>query len=752
MTRATTETDAARIARDHFGIEGRPSRLPGYEDVNTRITVATGESFVLKVSPSESDMSTVRLIEDAMATVGGASFATPRALPTRDGEPYASLPDGSIARLHTWVDGATYSDCGNPAGAAHSIGRTAGEIVERLASLNTDVTRLDTQWDLQHGPDTIAALTHHVENPAQQAILSGAAARIAGTSTDTLPRQVVHGDLNHGNLLLRGDTVVGVIDFGDTRRTIRIAELAVACAYAMMDQDDPITVATQVCRGYRDICEPSRDEAAALFNLILARLATSVCVAASLPMANPHHHETAAATWGLLGRLTAGDMDAMAEELRRAARGEEQPLGDPSLMDARSVLGPALSLSYAEPLHIVRGAGQYLYDARGRRYLDCVNNVAHVGHSEPRVVQAAAKQMAILNTNTRYLHGNVLRYARRLTATMPGHLDTVFVVNSGSEANELAIRLARTATGRSDLVCLDHGYHGNTSTLIDVSPYKFDGPGGSGRRPGIHVLPAPDGYREARYRGSDAGANYLTDARRVLDTAEPAALIIEALPGCGGQLVPAPGVLAAAYEAVHDRGGLVIADEVQTGMARVGTAFWAFQLHDVSPDIVTIGKPAGNGHPLAAVVTTSEIARAFDNGVEYFNTFGGNPVSPAVGNAVLDVIYDDELQERATLVGSALIASLWELAESHASIGDVRGAGLFIGVELVVDRATKTPAPVVASTVVEHAKDHGVLLSIDGPHHNVIKIKPPLVFALENAEQLVSVVDTALASENITHT
>ncbi len=744
MTRAATEIDAARIALDHFGIEGRPSRLPGYEDVNTRITVTSGDSFVLRVSPRGSDMLTVRLIEDAMATVAGASFATPRALPTKDGEPYASLPDGSVARLHTWVGGDTYADRGHPAGAAHSIGRTAGEMVERLASLDMDIARSDRQWDLQHGLDTVVALSDHVEDPAQQAVLSAAVGRIAARSSDALPQQVIHGDLNSGNLLLRDDTVIGVIDFGDARKTIRIAELAIACAYAMLDQDDPVTLATQLCNGYRDFCEPSPDEAAALFDLILTRLATSVSIAASIPVANPHHHDTAATTWDLLGRLTSGDMDAMSEELRRAARGEEQPPADLSLIDDRSVLGPSLSLSYAEPLHIVRGAEQYLYDERGRRYLDCVNNVAHVGHSEPRVVEAASKQMAVLNTNTRYLHENVLRYSQRLVATMPEHIDTVFVVNSGSEANELAIRLARTATGRRDLVCLDHGYHGNTTTLIDVSPYKFNGPGGSGRQPGIHVLPSPDGYRIPRYSGPNAGTNYRDDARQAIDGTEPAALIAEALPGCGGQVVPAPGVLAGMYEAVHERGAVVIADEVQTGMGRVGSRFWAFQLHDVSPDIVTIGKPAGNGHPLAAVATTSEIARAFDNGVEYFNTFGGNPVSSAVGNAVLDVIHDDRLQENARIVGSTLLAGLGGLAARHSAIGDVRGAGLFIGLELVADRHTKQPADELASQVVEHAKSAGVLLSIDGPHHNVIKIKPPLVFTLADSDRVVEVIDEAL--------
>jgi len=747
MTRSTAETEAVRIARERFGIDGTPSELPGYEDVNTRIDSSAGTSWVLKVSPSTSDLSTIHLTQEAMTAVDGSAFACPQALPTKGGEFFATFPDGSIASLHTWVDGVSHADRGHPQAAAVSIGRTAGEIVEMLSTISTDTVRTDRQWDLRYCVDTIKSLSYHLSSTTQRSMIDTVVDRISTVPVDDLPVQVIHSDLNTSNLLLKGDTVVGVIDFGDARNTIRIAELAIACAYAMLHQDDPVAVASRVCMGYREFSEPSDIEATHLFDLILGRLATSLCIAASVPGTNPHHHDTVDATWELLARLVAADMTAISVELRAAALGRQLPEPDHQpLLEARVVLGPSLTLSYSEPLHIVRGSGQYLFDNRARRYLDCVNNVAHVGHSEPRVVDAAAAQMAVLNTNTRYLHGNVLRYARRLAATMPDHLDTVFIVNSGSEANELAIRLARTATGRWDLVCIQDGYHGNTSTLIEVSPYKFDGPGGHGRQSWVHVLPSPDPYRNIRYSGPDAGANYRIDAQRMLDDVEPAALIIEALPGCGGQLVPEPDVVAAAYDSAHERGGLVIADEVQTGLGRVGAAFWAFQLHDVMPDIVTIGKPAGNGHPLAAVVTTSAIAQAFDNQMEYFNTFGGNPVSAAIGNAVLDVIHDDELQENARVVGTALVEGMWELADRMTPIGDVRGSGLFIGIELVNDSESREPAPALASAVVEYAKAHGVLLSIDGPQHNVIKIKPPLVFTLDNAATVVAVIGDALDS------
>ena len=417
----------------------------------------------------------------------------------------------------------------------------------------------------------------------------------------------------------------------------------------------------------------------------------------------------------------------------------------------RARLGPSLSLGYRTPLHIVRGEGAYLFDADGRAYLDCVNNVAHVGHAHPRVVEAGVAQMGTLNTNTRYLHENVVRYAERLTALLPGHLEVCYFVNSGSEANELALRLARAATGRPDVATVDVAYHGNTQRLIEVSPYKFNGPGGAGQRPDVQIVPLPDPYR-GRHRGSggEVGAAYVADGRRVLDAAAEAghpagALIAEAIPGTAGQIVPPAGWLAGLFDAARGVGAVPIADEVQVGFGRVGTDVWGFAAQGARPDIVTMGKPIGNGHPLGAVVTTRAIADAFANGMEYFNTFGGNPVSAAIGLAVLDVIADEGLQERARIVGAGLLAGLREIAARREPIGDVRGAGLFVGFELVRDRATREPDAAVATEVVNRAAERGVLLSTDGADHNVIKIKPPLVFSTADAERLVDTVDSILA-------
>jgi 4-aminobutyrate aminotransferase-like enzyme/Ser/Thr protein kinase RdoA (MazF antagonist) len=421
-----------------------------------------------------------------------------------------------------------------------------------------------------------------------------------------------------------------------------------------------------------------------------------------------------------------------------------------TLARRRALVGPSVRVSYRRPLRIVRGWRQYLYDDEGRRYLDAYNNVPHVGHCHPIVVQAAARQMTVLNTNTRYLHDGLDEYAERLSATLPDPLRVCFFVSSASEANELAIRLARTYTRRHDLLVLDAAYHGNTSTLIDISPYKHAGPGGRGAPEWVHVAPIADDYRGPyKRRDPDAGASYAAGAARVIDAArargrELSAFIAESCPSAGGQIVFPPGYLAGTYESVRRAGGVCIADEVQTGLGRLGTHFWGFASQGVVPDIVVMGKSLGNGHPLAAVVTTRAIADAFDNGMEYFSTFGGNTVSCAVGSAVLDVMRDDALQAHALEVGAAMLAGLRALLDKHALVGDVRGSGLFLGVELVKDRDTLEPATAEADYVANRMREEGILLGTDGPLHNVVKIRPPMPFDKTDGARLVETLDGVL--------
>lgn len=427
-----------------------------------------------------------------------------------------------------------------------------------------------------------------------------------------------------------------------------------------------------------------------------------------------------------------------------------EPSKAETLEARRGLLGRNLGVSYREPIKVVRGWMQYLYDETGRAYLDAFNNVPLVGHSHPRVVRAVREQMALLNTNTRYLHDNLVRYAERLTALMPAPLRVCYVLNSASEGNELALRLARAHTGREDVIVLESAYHGHTTALIDISPYKFDGPGGQGRKPWVHVAPLPDDYR-GPYRRDDleAGRKYAEAVGRLAEEARaragPAAFIAETLPSVAGQIVPPPGYLAEAYRRVRAAGGVCVADEVQVGFGRLGTHFWGFETQGAVPDIVVLGKPIGNGFPLAAVVTTEAIAASFADGMEFFSTYGGNPVACAAGLAVLDVMRDERLRERALRVGGHFIAGLKRLAERQALIGDVRGSGLFLGLELVRDRRTLEPAAAEAAYVVDRLRELGVLTGTDGPLHNVIKIRPPLCFSEADADLFVAALDEVLA-------
>jgi 4-aminobutyrate aminotransferase-like enzyme len=389
-----------------------------------------------------------------------------------------------------------------------------------------------------------------------------------------------------------------------------------------------------------------------------------------------------------------------------------------------------------------------MFDADGRAYLDAYNNVPVVGHSHPRVVEAIARQARLLNTNTRYLHENVVELAERLTASMPAELDTCIFVNSGSEANDAAWRLATTVTGAAGAIVTRYAYHGVTTAIIDLSSEEW-----FEREPPTHVetLPRPDGYRGAYTDVKDWGplaGEQIEAAIRALGERgiRPAVVMLDTGYTSDGIFAPPPSYLQEIVRRTHEAGGLVVADEVQAGYGRTGVHLWSFQDSGVVPDIVTLGKPMGNGHPVAAAVLRRDIADRFARAQEFFSTFGGNPVACAAGLAVLDVIEDEDLVRHAAEIGAHLQARLRTLAERHPLIGDVRGRGLLIGVELVRDRSTKEPATREADAVMNGMRDRGVLIGSSGPDSNVLKIRPPLVLSAADADLIAATLDETLAS------
>ncbi|MCX2887679.1 aminotransferase class III-fold pyridoxal phosphate-dependent enzyme [Pseudomonas sp. DCB_BI] len=411
----------------------------------------------------------------------------------------------------------------------------------------------------------------------------------------------------------------------------------------------------------------------------------------------------------------------------------------------KELLLPNLSISYTDPIKFVRGDGVWLIDNFGRAYLDCFNNVCHLGHSHPDVVEALTHQAALLNTNTRYLHDNIVEYAERLTGTLPKGLCVASFGCSGSEANSLMLRMARNYTGSDQAIVLDWAYHGTTQELIDLSPYKYKRKAGKGRAPHVYEAVVPDSYHapedwpleEHGKRFAESVAEQLQAMRKA--GKRPGFFLAESIPSVAGQVFLPQHYLKEVYAMVRAEGGLCLADEVQVGFGRVGSHWWAFETQGVVPDAVSMGKPIGNGHPMSAVVTTREVADAFNNGMEYFNTFAGNPVSCAVGLAVLNAIERDQLKDNALSVGNYLLEGLRKLQQQFDVIGDVRGLGLFFGIVLVTDRTSKAPATTLARKVADGARERGVLIGTEGPHDNVLKMRPSMIFSRANADFLLEV-------------
>lgn len=750
------------LVQQHYGLEVKVTGLDGYEESNYLLETATGRRYICKVANAESNGhlldAQVKILQHLANTPVAKGFQ--QVVPNRNGEVITIIGEGKYLRVLTYLEGQVWAAANiqQPA-LLHHLGHFMGEMDHALRGFFHPAAYRICSWDLRHtmaAKEHLSAITAHERRRMVAYFLLQFETEIAPLLPQ-LRMAVIHNDANDYNLLVKNDAVTGLIDFGDMVYTQLVNNLAITCTYAMLHQRDPLAAAALVVKGYHNAMPLTEVEIGCLYYLIAARLCISVINSAQHATegsSNHFHFITEAPAWKLLYRLIKINPVA-AEDAFRIAAGLSSKIkpDDPYeslLTERKQHIGRNLSISYQQPLKIIKGALQYLYDDKGRTYIDCVNNVSHVGHCHPTVVHAIQQQAARLNTNTRYLHNELVSYARMLTATLPDILQVCYFTNSGSEANDLAIRMSRHFTGQKEVIVLDHAYHGTSTVAMELSPYKFDGRGGSGKPTHTHKAINPDLYRGPyRYDHKNAGAAYAQDISTIIEKLSEdgkgiAAFICETLLGVGGQIPLPAGYLEQAYRHVRAAGGVCIADEVQVGFGRVGDQFWGFQLQNVVPDIVVLGKPMGNGHPLAAVVTTQAIADAFNNGMEYFNTFGGNPVSMACGKAVLQVIQDEEMQQHALETGEYFLQGLRLLMDKHPIIGDVRGHGLFIGAELVRSRETLEPAVREIDVVVEKMKDRGFLISTDGPLHNVLKIKPPLVFNKENADAFMVNLDMVL--------
>lgn len=761
-----------RFTRTNFDLEGDISELNSERDQNFLISDAAGERYIIKVSNSQEDFKTLAFQNAALLTIqaNDPELPIPSILPNVNGEIVSFITDKTqmryFVRLMTYLPGISLAEFENrPPQLLYGVGALLGRLDKSLVTFWHPNARRYLPWSILETSEVLKRYQSSILDLEKRSLVDHFLLQFetfVQPELCKLRHGVIHNDGNDHNILVKvlPDTnlaITGLLDFGDMLSAPYANEPAVAAAYQMMAAADPIQAAATLITGYHSEFSLLESEIDLLYYLIAIRVATSVTLTAFQKQQLPENdylavHEEQA--WNLLQTLIVLEPTTVTEIFAEACDSKMRPTklsNDEIIRERRIHLGRNLSISYSRPLNIVRGFRQYLYDAEGKAYLDGVNNVAHVGHCHPRVVRAGQRQMAILNTNTRYLNEGLVQYAERLCATLPDPLSVVYFVCTGSEANELALRLAKAHTGNDSFVVIDGAYHGNSGSLIEISPYKFSGPGGQGKPEHVYVLDLPDQYRGTHAGlGSEVGMKYAKQAQQILQAMKSsghlvAAFIGESLLGCGGQIVLPEGYLKLVYQIIRASGGVCIADEVQVGFGRIGSHFWGFETQHVVPDIVTMGKPIGNGHPLAAVVTTPEIARSFDNGMEYFNTFGGNPVSCAIGMAVLDVIEDENLQAKAKSVGAYLMKGLQELKRRYEIIGDVRGLGLFIGVEFVRNTHKLIPAAEEASMVTNALRDRGILLSTDGPDHNVLKIKPPMVFNQNNADQLVDTLDSVLA-------
>jgi 4-aminobutyrate aminotransferase-like enzyme/Ser/Thr protein kinase RdoA (MazF antagonist) len=998
---------AQNFVKENYNIDGQASSLPSERDQNFLIEASNGENYVLKIANSLEDPGMLEAQQLAMTHVASQVPICQRVIADRNGKTVSVIEVESGAKHFAWL--VTYLK-GIPLGQIRrrslvlltDLGSSIARLDRALASFDHPAVHRDFHWDLANAMKIIQQYQSKITDQNLRELILSIAEDFESRvipKLSQLPTQTIHNDANDFNIIVgggnnlytRNQNVIGLIDFGDIVHSYRVSDLAVAIAYGLFNQDDPLAAAANIVRGYHSENLLTENELDVLWDLVKIRFCMSVCLAAhqqsqrpddeylsisqqpiqnTLPELHKIHHRFATAmfrhtcnittvataekviTWlknndsapvlgvnlrtnncivfdlSVSGPLISGDpsensepklterlfgamdsaavnigigrydeprlfylssiftsigeprvihlgidlfakagtpvyapMDGIVEAFannaapqdygpmiilkhltnegivfytvyghlsldslkelsigKKITKGEKiASIGTPdingggtphlhlqivtdlldlstdfpgvarasqrevwhsfspdpnlilgipqnkfpaktenrkeTLITRKDHIGQSVRLSYKEPLKIVRGWMQYLFTDEAKKYLDAYNNVPHVGHCHPRVVKASYDQISVLNTNTRYLSDVVNHYAERLCTTLPDPLRVCFFVNSGSEANELAVRLARTYTGNRDFVVLESAYHGHTTTLIDLSPYKHRGPGGKGPPDWVHAASLPDIYRGA-YKKDDphAGKHYADSVRGITENLKKkkkglAGFIAESCPSVGGQLMFPDDYLKEVYAAVREAGGVCIADEIQTAYGRIGTHFWGFESQNVVPDIVTTGKPIGNGHPIGVVITTPEIAEAFNNGMEFFSTFGGNTVSCAIGLAVLDVVQQEQLQQHALEVGNFLLNQLRELQKEFTLIGDVRGSGLFLGVELVGDRNTLEPATDEASFVCNRMRDLGVLIGTDGPYDNVLKIRPPLPFSKDDAAFLTTTMRRIFAED-----
>lgn len=749
------KTEIPSILKEHYAIDPTSiSNLEGYDSHNFKITTST-DSYVLKIYAN-----TAAIIEmigaenELLQHLKKQEIHCSRIIPTTT-EAFYLVRGKYLYRLLSFLTGTFLAETKHSDILLKSFGTTLAKIDLSLSLQNSAVIKAkETQWDLKHFQKNWTFLVD-IPNPSDQSLVDYFCLQF---KEHILPVQyrfrqaIIHNDANDWNVLVKNDKISGIIDFGDICHTWVINELAIGLTYLLMEKENPLDVAATAISAYHQIFPLETHELDALYYLIAARLCTSVLNSAHSKKIKPDSGYitiSEKSAWKLLRKWVSINPINAQNTFRLACGFSKLPVKGikEQLRQRKNNTSTSLSLSYERPIQMTGAAFQYMYDAAGNTYLDAYNNIMQVGHCHPSVVIAGQRTMARLNTNTRYIYDDFTRYTTKLLSKFPPQLNKVFLVNSGSAASDLAIRMAKTHTGMKKVMVMEHGYHGNTQNGIDISHYKYNHKGGTGKNADIIEAELPKFFGSGM-ETEEAVADYYVNITKELihkNQGQIAAFIAEPIVGCGGQ-VPLPKTyLKNMYAEIRNQGGICISDEVQVGFGRLGDYFWGYEMFGVVPDIVILGKPIGNGHPMAAVVTTQNVSDSFNNGMEFFSSFGGNPVSCAIGEAVLMVLEDENLPERAKITGHYLKNGLKALQNKYPVLADVRGEGLFIGVEIL--DAYGKPGTILASNIKNELRLRHILISTDGPFDNVLKIKPPLYFNKENVHQLLQELDKILTNQ-----
>ncbi len=759
-------SDINRVAKESYGVVGVSKSLGGERDQNFLITPSEvgQQCLILKIANQAEPDDFLDLQCAALDHIAQQDPTLPIQLliRTKSGEKWSTIQSGGLTfrvRALRYLPGVPLNEAPEDARLMRNLGRDLAKLNIALRGFFHPAARHAIAWDSQN-LDQLASLCDYLEDVSVRDI---AVKYLDRFSEMVKPRlsgcraQVIHNDVSFHNALIDPDhpyEISGIFDFGDMLFAPLIQDLAVTAAEVPIGSKNYFGRAADIVAGFNEVTPLERQELGLLPDLIMGRLVIGLLIKAwsdqEIAWTDNREHLV-----GLEEKtirvLRDGDAmpDGEFENLLLSACGlrSNSTTGRSTFSlqeswDKRNkFLGNASQISYSEPVNLVKGEGVWLFDSSGKAYLDAYNNVPHVGHCHPRVVAAIVKQTATLNTNTRYLYDALPAYAENITSTLPPQLDTCFFVSSGSEANDLAWRLSKIWTGQTGGLVIENAYHGVTDAVYDLSPAEaLDA---STLKSHIEEINAPDDYRGPWKRDDpERGLHYAAYAAEAIDRLiqkghSPAAFFMDMIMSSSGIIAPLPLYTEEVCNRVRNSGGLFVADEVQSGFGRLGKAMWGFEIAGVTPDIVTFGKPIAAGYPMGLVVTRKEIAEKFERHSEFFSTTGGNPVACAAANMVLQVIKDEALMHNADSIGKLLCDGIRELADRYPIIGDVRGSGLFIGVELIKDTETLEPAALEARSITDALRNEGVLIGVDGIHSNVLKIRPPMVINESNANFLL---------------